>query len=249
MSVDVLPGSEPFSHVGGPHGVLVLHGFTGNPGSMRPLAQRCADAGYGVELPRLAGHGTNVEDLMTTAWADWLKGAEEAYDTLAERSDAVAVVGLSMGGALAARVAELRSVAGCVLINPLVKVPPSEVVEGVDALIAGGVTSFDSIGSDIKREGGFEGSYNATPLVPLRSLFAGVATVEEDLSRIDAPCLVLVSREDHVITWDRADELVEKVRGPLERVWLEDSFHVATMDNDQALVESLTLDFLARVFD
>jgi esterase/lipase len=42
--------------------------------------------------------------------------------------------------------------------------------------------------------------------------------------------------------------LVEKVTGPVERVWLEDSYHVATIDNDQALVESLTMDFLARVF-
>jgi carboxylesterase len=215
---------------------------------MRPLAQRCADAGYGVELPRLAGHGTSVEDLMTTTWEDWLKDAEEAYDRLSARSTAVAVVGLSMGGGLAARVAELRAVAGCVVINPLVKVPPTELVEGVAALIDAGVTSYESIGSDIKRDGGFEGSYDATPLVPLQSLFAGVATVEDDLSRIDAPVLVLVSREDHVIVWDRADEFVERVRGPVERVWLEDSYHVATMDNDQALVESSTLDFLARVF-
>lgn len=248
MSVDVLPGSESFSHGGGPFGVLVLHGFTGHPGSMRSLAERCAAVGYSVELPRLPGHGTSVEDMITTTWEDWLKVAEESYDELAGRCTTVVVVGLSMGGGLAARVAELRSVAGCVLINPLVKAPPSEMVEGVDALIAGGMASFESIGSDIKREGGFEGSYDATPLAPLKSLFAGVATVSENLSNITAPSLVLVSREDHVITWDRADEFVERVKGPVERVWLEDSYHVATMDNEQALVETLTLDFLARVF-
>jgi carboxylesterase len=248
MSVDVLPGSEPFSQTGDAHGVLVLHGFTGNPSSMRSIAQRCAEAGYSVELPRLAGHGTSVEDMMTTTWDDWLKGAEGAYDELAARCDAVAVVGLSMGGALAARVAQLRPVVGCVLINPLVKPPPTEFVEGVDALIASGLTSFDSIGSDVKRDGSVESSYDATPLVPLKSLFAGVATVSDDLARIEAPSLVIVSREDHVITWDRADEFIEKVSGPVERVWLEESYHVATIDNDQALVESLTLDFLARVF-
>jgi carboxylesterase len=51
--------------------VLVLHGFTGNPVSMRPLAEACAKEGFTVELPRLPGHGTSVEDLMTTGWADW----------------------------------------------------------------------------------------------------------------------------------------------------------------------------------
>jgi carboxylesterase len=203
MSVDVQPGSEPFTHLGNANGVLVLHGFTGNPASMRPIAERCAAAGYSVELPRLAGHGTSVEDLTTTTWEDWLGGAEGAYDALAAHCDQVAVVGLSMGGGLAARVAELRPVVGCVFINPLVKPPPSEFVEGVDALIASGMTSIESIGSDIKRDGSVESSYDATPLVPLRSLFAGVATVSEDLARIGSPSLVIASREDHVITWDR----------------------------------------------
>ncbi|MDQ1443332.1 MAG: carboxylesterase, partial [Acidimicrobiaceae bacterium] len=51
--VAVLPGAEPFSAPGGPHGALVLHGFTGSPQSMRGVAQALADAGFAVELPRL----------------------------------------------------------------------------------------------------------------------------------------------------------------------------------------------------
>ena len=53
MPADLIPGAEPWSHEGGPAGVLVLHGFTGNPGSMRHLAEVLADAGFTVELPRL----------------------------------------------------------------------------------------------------------------------------------------------------------------------------------------------------
>ena len=51
----VLPGAEPFSSPGGPHGALVLHGFTGCPQSMRGLAEAFAAAGFAVELPRLRG--------------------------------------------------------------------------------------------------------------------------------------------------------------------------------------------------
>src|SRR5580704_15003176 len=58
VTAPVLHGAEAFSAPGGPDGVLVLHGFTGSPFSMRPLADKLAEAGYAVELPRLPGHGT-----------------------------------------------------------------------------------------------------------------------------------------------------------------------------------------------
>ncbi|MGH3732733.1 MAG: alpha/beta hydrolase [Acidimicrobiales bacterium] len=246
---DVLPGAEPFSHPGGPSGVLLLHGITSNPTTLNSIATLAAEKGYSVELPLLPGHGTSVEDLMTTTWSDWSETALEAYDELASRCDRVAIVGLSMGGTLTAFVAEMRdSVAGCVFINPLVKAPPAEILEGLEALLDAGLETIDSIGSDIKKEGVAESSYAATPLAPLKTLFDGLVNVSENLRLISAPSLLLSSREDHVITWSgNGDDLVSKVSGPVERTWLEDSYHVATLDNEQALVESLTLDFLVRV--
>jgi carboxylesterase len=65
---DLIPGAEPFSAAGGPAGVLVLHGFTGNPQSMRGLAEAFAATGFTVELPLLPGHGTKVEDMIPTRW-------------------------------------------------------------------------------------------------------------------------------------------------------------------------------------
>jgi len=246
---DVLPGCEAFSATSGTHGVLVLHGFTGNPSSMRHLAEVIADAGFQVELPRLAGHGTSVEDMMTTSFADWSGDTLAAYDALASRVDKVAVVGLSMGGALTAFVAEERpSVAGVVFINPLVKHPGDEFAQSIQDLIDGGMDSFESIGSDIKKEGSVEASYNATPLRQVLSLFEGVKTIESRLDTISAPALLLSSREDHVVTSDNGDLVVEKL-GEVERVWLEDSYHVATIDNDGPLVESLAVAFLKKVLN
>ena len=63
---DLIPGAEAWSADGGPAGVLVIHGFTGNPGSMRGLAEALAAAGFTVDLPRLPGHGTKVEDMIPT---------------------------------------------------------------------------------------------------------------------------------------------------------------------------------------
>ena len=95
MTAPVIPGAEPMSHVGsGDAGVLVLHGFTGNPGSMRGLAAAFADADFHVEMPLLAGHGTAVEDMLPTTWADWTSDVERAYQALAARASRIVVAGL-----------------------------------------------------------------------------------------------------------------------------------------------------------
>src|SRR5262249_42976534 len=122
MPDPVMPGAEPWSAAGGPNGVLVLHGFTGNPQSMRPLAEAFAAAGFAVDLPLLPGHGTAVEDMVPTRWADWSGAADKAYSDLAARSDKVVVAGLSMGGTLTAWLAARHpEIAGIVLVNALVQ--------------------------------------------------------------------------------------------------------------------------------
>jgi carboxylesterase len=248
MNVDIMPGCEALSFAGSDRGVLVLHGFTGNPSSMRSIAEHAAAAGYTVELPRLPGHGTTLEDMLTTTWDDWSGAALAAYDELAERCERVAIVGLSMGGGLTAFIAEQRPfVAGCVFINPLVKSPAPGMEEALTEMIESGIETIESIGSDVKKEGVVEASYNGTPLRCVVSLIHGGKDVESKLSNIVAPSLLLSSREDHVVTSDNGDAIVEQSSGPVERIWLEESYHVATIDNDQELLESATMEFLAKV--
>src|SRR3954467_7806998 len=115
---DVIPGAEPWSATGGPNGVLVVHGFTGSPQSMRPLAEAFAAGGFTVELPRLPGHGTVIEDMVPTRWGDWSGAVEAAYTELASRCEKVVVAGLSMGGTLTAWLAANHpEIAGVVLVN------------------------------------------------------------------------------------------------------------------------------------
>lgn len=249
MTTKIMPGCEPFSVSGTRDGVLVLHGFTGNPQSMRPLAEAIANAGYTVELPRLPGHGTTVEDMMTTGWADWSGAADAAYRELATRCDRVAVVGLSMGGGLTAFVAEEHpDVTALVFINALVKPPVQEMRDGLKGLLDAGMETMESIGSDIKKEGSQEASYNATPLACAASLFDGIEKVWERLDTISAPTLILSSREDHVVSSDNSEDLARIVTGSIEHIWLEDSYHVATLDNDASLVEAHTVRFLDSIF-
>ena len=248
MTTAIKPGCESYSAVGGPFGVLVLHGFTGSTATLRSLGERLAGAGFSVELPCLPGHGSNVDDLMATTWTDWSNAAMAAYDDLAKRCEHVALVGLSMGGALSALVAESHpEVVACVLVNPVVKPPPHEIIDGLNQLLAAGVATIEAIGSDVKKEGVDTLSNDATPLACAKTLFEGLIGVQANLANITMPVLLFSSREDHVVTSDNGDELEAMAVGQLERIWLDDSYHVATMDNDQEFLEHTTLSFLKRV--
>jgi len=243
-----MQGCEPWSAEGGSNGVLVLHGFTGNPQSMRPLAQAFAAAGFTVDLPLLPGHGTAIEDMIPTRWDDWSGAAEAHFQALAARCDRVLVAGLSMGGALTCWLAERHPhLPGIVLVNPMVQAPAVELIEGGQALLDAGVATIDGIGSDIKKEGPVEAAYPGTPLAAGLSLFEAVADIGAHLGDIHCPVLLFSSREDHVVDPVNGDVLETAVRGPVERIVLEDSYHVATLDNDAPRIEARAVEFALAV--
>ncbi len=249
MTFAVMPGGDSYFCAGGRHGVLLLHGFTSTPSTVRDLALRCASAGYTVSAPRLPGHGTSVDDLMATGWDDWAAAVESAYDELAGVCERVAVVGLSMGATLAVHLgARRRDIAAVVFINPYVQHQGPDWDDLAPTLLAPGGTTYDFIGADVMKEGVTDSSYSQTPIASAATLLDAVKIVNEELRLITAPSLLLSSTEDHVVARDNGEELIAKSRGPVERIWLENSYHVATLDNDAPLIESATLSFLAGQF-
>lgn len=244
---DDLSGCEPLSAEGGAHGALVLHGFTGCPQSMRPLAEAFAAAGYTVELPLLPGHGTTVDDMITTGWSDWSAAAEAAYEALAARCEKVVVAGLSMGGALTVWLAGRHpEIAGIVCINPVVDAG-SDIAELARQMLASGQDRIPGIGGNVADPEGHETAYDAAPLAPLLSLAEAAPELREAMGRVTSPLLLLNSPQDNVVPPANSDELAAGVAGPVERVTLERSFHVATLDYDAALIESEAVAFAARV--
>ncbi len=248
VTAPIIPGAEPWSAAGDTRGVLVLHGFTGNPQTMRPLAEALAAVGLTVELPLLPGHGTAMEDMLPTRWEDWSGAAETAFQSLAARCERVAVTGLSMGGTLTCWLAERHPhLAGIAVVNPFVEPPADDARAFVQAMLDAGTEATEGIGSDIKKEGATEAAYSGTPLAALLSLFDGVEEVRDSLARIRCPVLLLSSREDHVVDPVSGDVLAAEVLGPLDRVHLEDSYHVATLDNEAPLIERRVVEFACKV--
>jgi carboxylesterase len=225
----------------------VLHGFTGSPHSVRGVASALAGDGLAVEAPLLPGHGTSPDDMLPTGWDHWRNAADAAYADLAARCRSVVVFGLSMGGTLAATLAvDHPEVAAIVVVNPYIDPPAESFQDLLRGVLDAGETWAPGIGSDIAQPGAREVGYRGTPIAPLLSLCQGLDGLAPRLGDITCPVLLMTSRVDHVVPTVSSDVLAERVSGPVERVWLEHSFHMATLDVDGAEIERRTVEFARK---
>ena len=244
----LMPGAEPFHHEGGRTGALLIHGFTGTPQGMRAWGEYLAGAGLTVAVPRLPGHGTTVAEANLTHWEDWYAEVERHLALLRERCDDVFVMGLSMGGTLAVRLAEQHGdeVAGLVLVNPsLLTKRPDRFALPVLQLI---LPTWNPIASDIKKPGITELAYDRMPLKAMYQLSKLWLITRNDLNKVSQPLLVLRSTEDHVVEPDSTHLLLEKVSSSdVREVLLENSYHVATLDNDAPRIFAESAEFIERV--
>lgn len=243
-----MKGWEPYSHhADSTVGVVVSHGFTGGPTSVIHLARRLAEAGFNVECPCLAGHGTRWRDIIGVTAEDWLQDLEDARLRLESRCREVFVIGLSMGGTLALRLAQTTpTIKGVVVINHALffNNPLAPFASFLKYL----VPSIPAIASDIKDPAEKEPAYDRTPTAGGAELYRLAQTVRKDLPRLQQPLLIFKSREDHVLPVRNATvTLQEAGSSDKEVVWLDNSYHVATMDFDKEIIAERCLGFIQRL--
>ena len=244
---EILVGAEPSFVPGSATGILCLHGFGGTPFTVRPVADSLASLGYTVSVPRLPGHGTTAADMATTGWSDWQFELQRAWDQLAEHCSTRVIVGLSMGATLALALATTRTdVDGIVAINPLIAVDP-DMVEQVQMFVDSGALETDAGPSDISDPAAKEIGYDTVSLQAMLSLYSGAASTLKTLSEITAPTLVVTSRHDHVVPAENSQLVLASLGSLARQVWLEKSFHVATLDVEQQLLSDTIAGFVANL--
>jgi len=241
----LLPGAEPFTHHGGATGVLLCHGFTGSPQSLRPWAEYLAEAGLSVWLPRLPGHGTTWQEMARTRWEDWYAEVDRAFDELRAKSDQIFVMGLSMGACLALRLAEVRgpAISGLVLVNPSVTADTRLFILAPALKFV--LPSLKGITSDIKKQQTTELGYDRIPVKAAATLPGLWKITKSQLSDVTQPVLVYHSTVDHVVGPGSLQVLRQALpAGQLEVRELADSYHVATLDNDAPAIFAGSLEFV-----
>ncbi|WP_427174332.1 alpha/beta hydrolase [Arthrobacter sp. 92] len=243
---DHSPFSSPFTGDGPSVGVAVSHGFTGSPHGVRAWAESLAEDGFAVRMPLLPGHGTSWQELARTRWQEWDSAFDASYLELAAECDYVFTAGLSMGGALALRVAALRPVAGTIVVNPgLVIDDPRAPLAGILKLV---LKSTPAIANDILKPDMDEGAYPRTPVAAAHELNKMFKDTVRLLPRITTPVQVFRSAIDHVVSDTSMAALRRGLRNaPLQVTTLANSYHVATMDNDAGEIFRGSADFIRAV--
>ena len=259
---DVMPGAEPFAFPGGDGpdgrtGVLLVHGFTGTPMSMRPWGQHLAAEGFAVRCPLLPGHGTRWQDCNPSTHDQWTAAVHETFDALAAECDRVFVAGLSMGALLALRLAvhAPERVQGLALIAPAISFTgrTMRVLERVRRHpLLGWVKPWvmkDStdIADPVARAQA--PVLPAFPMARLDCLFNLQAAARADVSRVRAPTLVAVAEQDHVVDPDGGRWLARHlVSAPEVRLLtLREGYHIIPRDTGGRRLASEVGDFLERL--
>jgi carboxylesterase len=252
----IVPGAEGFTlHGASGRSLLMLHGFGDTPQTLRYLAGQLQTAGFTVHVPLLPGHGRGLRDFAAASADDYARLARTELDRLRGTSNWLGVVGLSMGGAIAAQLAaENTEVRVLVLLAPYLTPPASVTLVGRTAPLWTLVVPYlgkqggdASVHDPVARQASY--AYGVFPPRAVRALYVTAAAGRRALSSVTVPTLVVYSREDNRIPFALAETATANLRGPTERHWVTGCGHVITVDYCRDAVAALVLDFLARHAD
>lgn len=234
--------------------VLLLHGFTGTPDSMRSLANHVHALGFTVSVPLLAGHGTTKESLSKTGWKDWYDSASHAFLELKEKHSHIAVCGLSLGGLLTLRLAEdypqaIHAIA-CLATPLYLKTWAQLLVPLVAQTPLANLYPYQKKFSvDVKDPQAKVNYWNIEemPVSCVNSIIKLQTAVRQDLGKITAPTLLIHSRYDSTAPYGSMGDIARRIAAQVtETVTLENSFHLVTLDYEKEAVAQRVGLFFSR---
>jgi carboxylesterase len=216
--------------------VLLLHGAGDTPQTLRYLGDALFARGFHVAAPLLPRHGRALREFQRVTADELTIATERSYAELRSSHDRVAVIGLSMGGALAVQLAAgHHEIPALGLIAPYLAMPPRiERLARLSSLwgmvlpaarSAEGTSVLDPIERDRNL------AYGVFTAAGLRALRETMRRAVVALPRVTAPTLVIQSREDNRIA-ERAAERAFALIGSRDKrlEWVTGAAHIITVD-------------------
>lgn len=216
--------------------VLLVHGGGDTPQTMRHLAAAFHEKGYTVVAPLLPGHGRDLDAFDAHDADDWYAEVLQRFEELEREHAWVGVVGLSMGGALSARLAaETGRVKALVLASPYLSMPRVGDLAARTAALWGAFVPVIRTSSDLSvldpEARGISLGYGAFTHRSLRSLRLTATRGYAALPALSAPTLVMQSTTDNRISTAATERAFAQIGARQKTLeWIEGAGHVITVD-------------------
>ena len=230
--------------------VVLIHGFTGSPSELKLLAEALNAEGYGVEVPLLVGHGTNLKDLMGVHPQQWIDPLDVLIARLLSEGQRVVVGGLSLGSILGLQLAlRYPQIKALLLYSPPIRSGDPRrflapfLIRFMQSLPKPASDFFDPIAAERLW------SYDRYPVATSARVLELISRTRKQLTQVQQPLLAIASRRDKVISTSGLELLMRTVQSsPRELHWLARSGHAITVDAEWAAVRDLSLEFLRKIF-
>lgn len=226
--------------------VVLIHGFTGVPAHFRPMGQIFNEAGYTVNVPRLAGHGTNVADLANTSDKEWIESARAAVVDVSDH-DRVHLAGLSMGGLISLILARQVGAATVTTVNsPAIVRDKKFYLSPIGQYFVRNVdwqeTEAPALDPEMQQ---YWLPYESFPTRSAADLFTVMRRAMWAARKVEVPSLVIQSKTDETVD-PRSGKILAQLLGDNCRlVWLEDSIHCAVLDRERDEITAAMLQLMA----
>ena len=246
-----MPGAETLQLRGvSDFGVLLIHGFKSSPFEMSFLADYLNERfNSTVIAPRLDSHGTDIRELNKSNWQDWVSSAEAAYSSLEAEVGSVIVIGMSMGGSIALRLAATRNPIGVITMGT-----PYQLVlkTRLAAIIRHFVdVYYDHQGPDIADLEMKKSAvrYSGIPMNAVCELRAMLNDMKERYASISCPVALAHGRHDHVIPNSNMKRLQHEIGSSVKDIqYFENSYHILPLDRDRVDVFNWCADVMMTHF-
>jgi len=243
-----IPTAEPFFFPGVKTGCVLVHGFTGTPKEMRLMGDYLKENGIASIGVRLAGHATQISDMIRTKWRDWLVSVEDGINLLSGSCDNIFVAGLSLGGILALMAASRYDINGVIAMAT-----PYTISDDWRTKFSKQISLFmpfvkkeqsDTVDQKTSKK---HVDYPVYPMRSIAELCDLVETLHRSIDQIRIPVLLINSKKDKTAPPIHAEKYRHKIpSNHFELLTLEKSGHVITEDIEREIVFNTALNFIQK---
>jgi carboxylesterase len=257
VNTQIIPTTEPFFFPGGRTGILLIHGFTGTPKEMRLMGEHLNQQGFTCLGIRLAGHATNMDDMIASRLTDWTASVEDGFNLLSGSVDRIYLAGLSMGGVLSLLMSTRLDVAGAISISAPYELPrdprnyPVWFIKLYSWFVTYAAKSGDEPGAGWFDKQAFRDhvSYDRNPVRSIAELKLLLMAMRNALPLVNKPVLLVHSQDDSYVLPVNVDRIYDALVNASDRtkLYVTESGHVVTRDAARERVFEAAAEFIRKV--